>query len=447
MVEQRIESTSSLSIRSVTKTSGRSSRASKYTKAIDVDVAEETIAPVIDYETDIEDEPEKELNEYDSAATGRKLYQDACKLYGVIPVTYFFRYMEQEVFDISHRQLGPSATRAMAVALTVNTKILRLLMSDNGIGADGAIALSEMLVENNYLQELDIAQNEIEKTGCDSLFSMLLENTTIQKLVLDQCKLNNECISGMIVPLAQAHKLEELVLSGNKFTNGDLLARTLAENASLKVVDLSWNTFRGRDGFQLLKGLKESVCLTSVDVSHCGLDDTCATILRSYLSENTVIEEFKASCNNFRLVSAVALGDGLRESKSLKKIQLCRNPFLTEGCLAIGKGLAGNTDSTLELLDLDDIVTGKEFDELNLKELFPKLTIISANSWMEKKSRKPRKDPIQLLKDYMEAQGLRLVDFFNKLDTDGSMSLSRAEFKDGILMAGIPMTESEIEGK
>ena len=45
----------------------------------------------------------------------------------------------------------------------------------------------------------------------------------------------------------------------------------------------------------LYKGLKESVCLTSVDVSYCGLDDSSATILQSYLSENTVIEVFKAS--------------------------------------------------------------------------------------------------------------------------------------------------------
>ena len=45
----------------------------------------------------------------------------------------------------------------------------------------------------------------------------------------------------------------------------------------------------------LPKGLKESVCLTSVDVSYCGLDDSSATILQSYLSENTVIEVFKAS--------------------------------------------------------------------------------------------------------------------------------------------------------
>ena len=47
---------------------------------------------------------------------------------------------------------------------------------------------------------------------------------------------------------------------------------------------------------------------------------------------------------------------------------------------------------------------------------------------MEKKTKKTKKDPIQLLLDYMEQQNLRLVDFFNKLDTDGGMSLSRRVF-------------------
>ena len=62
----------------------------------------------------------------------------------------------------------------------------------------------------------------------------------------------------------------------------------------------------------------------------------------------------------------MAIGEGLKNSKSLKEIHLRRNPFLIDGCLAIGKGLAANLDSTLELLDLDDIVAGKEFVDLKL---------------------------------------------------------------------------------
>ena len=50
--------------------------------------------------------------------------------------------MEQESFNIDHRQLGPASTRALAVALTVNTKILQLSIRDNGIGEGNSKILS-----------------------------------------------------------------------------------------------------------------------------------------------------------------------------------------------------------------------------------------------------------------------------------------------------------------
>ena len=50
--------------------SGRSSRTSKYTKTFEEPEEETLIAPAIDYDTDIEEAQEKEINEYDTAATG-----------------------------------------------------------------------------------------------------------------------------------------------------------------------------------------------------------------------------------------------------------------------------------------------------------------------------------------------------------------------------------------
>ena len=52
------------------KSSGRSSRTSKYTKTFEEPEEETVIAPAIDYDTDIEEAQEKEINEYDTAATG-----------------------------------------------------------------------------------------------------------------------------------------------------------------------------------------------------------------------------------------------------------------------------------------------------------------------------------------------------------------------------------------
>ena len=78
--------------------------------------------------------------------------------------------------------MGPASTRALAIALTVNTRILNFSIRDNGIGEDGAVALAEMLIENNYIQDLDVSENKIGKKGSDALFQMLLENTTVQKI-------------------------------------------------------------------------------------------------------------------------------------------------------------------------------------------------------------------------------------------------------------------------
>ena len=100
---------------------------------------------------------------------------------------------------------------------------------------------------------------------------------------------------------------------------------------------------------------------------------------------------------------------------------------MATGCLAIGKAISESTESSLEVLDFSDISVNKEFTELKLNETFPNLKIITGGSWVQKAKKKPRMDPMTMLKTYMDQQNLRLVDFFNKLDTDGSMSL-RFEF-------------------
>ena len=43
-------------------------------------------------------------------------------------------------------------------------------------------------------------------------------------------------------------------------------------------------------------------------------------------------------------------------------------------------------------------------------------------------------DPMVVLMEYMRQKNMRLVDLFTRLDADGSKSLSRQEFKDGLLV-------------
>lgn len=54
-------------------------------------------------------------------------------------------------------------------------------------------------------------------------------------------------------------------------------------------------------------------------------------------------------------------------------------------------------------------------------------------------------NPIIKLRNFIEKHQIKLIDFFNKFDKDGSMSVSRDEFREGILELGIRFNQEEID--
>ena len=46
------------------------------------------------------------------------------------------------------------------------------------------------------------------------------------------------------------------------------------------------------------------------------------------------------------------------------------------------------------------------------------------------------KNPMTLVKEYIENEGLRMLDFFKQMDRDGGGSISRAEFVEGLEVNG-----------
>lgn len=53
--------------------------------------------------------------------------------------------------------------------------------------------------------------------------------------------------------------------------------------------------------------------------------------------------------------------------------------------------------------------------------------------------------PILKLRNYIEKHHIKLIDFFNKFDKDGSMTVTIEEFKNGILDIGVRFTSDEIQ--
>jgi hypothetical protein len=63
--------------------------------------------------------------------------------------------------------------------------------------------------------------------------------------------------------------------------------------------------------------------------------------------------------------------------------------------------------------------------------VFPKIEVKTGNDGIKLKP-KIAIHPIVKLRNYIEKHHLKLIDFFNKFDKDGSMSVTRDEFQEGI---------------
>jgi hypothetical protein len=130
-------------------------------------------------------------------------------------------------------------------------------------------------------------------------------------------------------------------------------------------------------------------------------------------------------------------------NQALKILKMAKNPMESSGCYAIIKGLQKNPASKLELIDFTDIHTDKYFDEeLEVfKSIFPD-TVVKSGFELKKKPRVPL-HPLKKLKNYIDKHQIKLIDLFNKFDSDGSLSVTKAQFIQGIRELGLNLTDDE----
>ncbi|XP_043924297.1 leucine-rich repeat-containing protein 74B isoform X2 [Protopterus annectens] len=405
----------------------------------DVNASEE------EWDTDLEMEDTKQS--YD--ATGRTGYKEACKRYGVVPISYFLRHMQDSEFTMMHRGLGPQDAKALSVALISNTTILKLNLRDNWLQGEGGAAVAEMLKENCFITDVDLSENKLEKKGAMAIASMLLENTALVKVTLSGNEFDDNAAEYLAEAIMSNHKVESMDLSHNLLAEraGEVIGNAIAENTGMKELDLSWNCLRSKGAIALAKGLGANIFLRVLNLSYNGFGKEETAALGEALKVNNVLEELNISNNRISPEGAVRLAMGLRENKTLRILKMGRNPMQSAGCYGILKSVHDNSGSSLELLDFSDITVNKDFDELYnvVKETFSSLQVIHGGNADILKRRKPKANPLAKLKQHIVENNIRLVDFFEKVDEDKSTLITRSEFQQGLMNAGIPLSQDELQ--
>ncbi|XP_061162223.1 leucine-rich repeat-containing protein 74B-like isoform X5 [Saccostrea echinata] len=383
------------------------------------------------FDTDLEDK--ETTTAYDP--TGRTAYIEGCKKAGVVPASYFLRHMNDPHLSMKHHGLGSQGMRAIAMSLVSNTSVLTLDLSDNWLGQHGGHAVCEMLRDNCFITHLDLSENKLGLQSAESLSQVLQQNSTLTHVTLSGNDFDDKAAIHFSDAIMNSTKLEYLNLSHNLFGEnaGVILGPAIADNSSLKELDLSWNSIRRKGAVAIAHGLKNNVYMKKINLSWNGFGLEGAIALGDCLKGNQVLEEVDLTNNRITSEGAVLIGKGVSANETLTTLRMGRNPMQTAGCYGICAAILRNPNCGLREIDFKDILVNKDFDDIfkQVQEQIPDIKMRHGGMEPPKKPR-ARIHPMVKLTNYIEKNNLRLVDFFNKFDKDGSMSVTYEEFQQGI---------------
>jgi len=102
----------------------------------------------------------------------------------------------------------------------------------------------------------------------------------------------------------------------------------------------------------------------------------------------------------------------------------------------------------LDLLDVSEVTLKPKIDEAinECKKTHKNLNVVYGfHNMNDRKSLSPSAEALNFINSYCAQNNISLMDLFSKLDSDGSMSVSYEEFREGLKKAKIPISANQIE--
>ncbi|XP_034848904.1 leucine-rich repeat-containing protein 74A [Mirounga leonina] len=370
----------------------------------------------------------------------RELYLEACKLMGVVPVSYFLRNMEESYVNLNHHGLGPNGTKAVATALVSNTSVVTLELADNCLMEEGLLSLVEMLQENYYLQEMNISDNDLGLKGARIISEFLQRNTSsLWNLQLSGNNFRDEAAELLCQALSANYQIKTLDLSHNQFSDkgGEHVGQMLALNIGLQSLDLSWNHFCIRGAVALCNGLWANMTLQKLDLSMNGFGNEGATALGEVLRLNNSLVYLDVSSNGISNDGVSRISKGLEVNESLKVLKLFLNPMSMDGAVLLILSIKRNPKSKMEEIDISNVLVSEQFLKIldGVCAIHPQLDVIykSVQGFSAKKALLQWTNPMKLIQSYADQHRITVVDFFRSLNPKGLMTMPVGDFRKAMI--------------
>ncbi|XP_038585317.1 leucine-rich repeat-containing protein 74A [Micropterus salmoides] len=400
-----------------------------------------------EFDTDLESDEKEESKKETSTA---EVYLQACKMVGVVPVSYFIRNLDSTTMTLSHHGLGPLGCKALAIALVSDMHINTLELADNHIQAEGAKYVVEMLRANFTIQHLDLSNNYLQSAGAEYVAKILLDNISLKSMKLSGNGFSDGDAKYFADSLSTNSRIKELYLSHNEFCGkgGEHLGQLLASNEGLEVLDLSWNHLRMKGAVAFCAGLKVNTMLKYLDLSWNGFGNEGALAMGEALKFNNTLVHLNLNNNRLTNEGVGMLCRGLEFNDTLRVLMLAYNSLTVEGALALVNVVKNTPKTALEEINICNVLVNETFVhmlEMTCQE-HPGLDVQygGVGGFIAKKPPK-RVDPMKVIQDYLDQRKLRLWDFFRNIDKDGTMQVPVADFRKAVQQSSIPLDRYQIE--
>ena len=193
-------------------------------------------------------------------------------------------------------------------------------------GEDGLSHLCQALTTNTSLVELNLSNCSLHKVCGQALCHMLETNKTLMSLHLScNYRVSDHNVASIAEGLRSNHSLKCLNLHWCGICDAGMksLADCLIVSDSLEELDLSTNTISPEAARGFSDMLKLNRTLKKLNVSACELTDATAKPLASALEVNSSLQELDLSYNiDLTDTALVSLGESLKRNTGLKTLTI-----------------------------------------------------------------------------------------------------------------------------
>ena len=266
-----------------------------------------------------------------------------------------FLYETKNVFanliklNVSGNVISDGAAEALADALSENTKLKELDLSDNNLHAEGISKIFNGL-RISTLIKLNISHNNVTDKAADDIANFISRNTKLENLNVSHNTLQDSDAKKIFK--VNISKLTTFNISQNNITSKvtDDMAEFLSHNTQLKIFDISYNDLQELGYRNIFKVLQNISSFTSLKLSNCNVFNKAADELATVLLYNIILQEVDMSYNRLSTSDAVKIFKGMKRISYLVTLNISHNNITDEAANELSTVLLNNT--SLQKIDL-----------------------------------------------------------------------------------------------